>query len=120
MYARLKLRTIVFAIAIFVIPLALGGALSFTLGWRPALFGKHFELVNHIAVGIALAIWPPGSRTRAEAMAPCRQENRLKLAGAEPVSVFLIRRSAIAFDASCLLVKAIHHGAHEESSHETL
>ena len=39
---------------------------------------------------------------------------------AERVSVFLIRRSAIAFDASCLLVKAIHHGTHEESSLETL
>ena len=35
-------------------------------------------------------------------------------------SVFLIRRSAIAFDASCLLVKAIRHGTHEESSHEAL
>ena len=63
---------------------------------------------------------PPALGAKSLAMAPCRQETRLNLAGAEPVSVFLIRRSAIAFDASCLLVKAIHRGTHEESSHETL
>ena len=34
----------------------------------------------------------------------------------EPLSVFLIRRSETAFDASWLLVKTLHHGTHEESS----
>jgi hypothetical protein len=65
MYARPKLRTVVFAIAIFVAPLALGGALSAALWRRPPLLGhfleptgEHFRWIHRAAtIGAPLLLY---------------------------------------------------------------